>query len=928
MPAFLRVPIVAAFVTLAGIALLWSAPACHAGELTVTWTTTNARTHALGIDVDDISLGWTLGAGARGARQQAYQVRVGLAPGRATTWNSGQVMSDRQIDVRLPASLRLQPATRYHWQVRAWDRHGRPGPWSTPAWFETGLVSAADWQGAQWIGAAFDAADQPRPLLRGTLRLDRPVRHARLYATARGVYQLWLNGRPVGDQALAPGWTDYHQRLQVQTYDVTRLLRRGDNVIGAALADGWYRGKVGMGWQAVYGRQLALKAKLRITYADGSTQDFGTDAQWRSLPGPYLRTDLQDGEHYDARREPEGWAEPGFDASAWQPVVLQPDTGARLVPQPDEPVRATAVLDAQARLPAPEGVFVYDIGQNVVGVARVRIRGRAGQTVRLRHAEEIHRRGERQGRLYTDNLRGAAATDSYTFARDETITWQPRFTQHGFRYIEITGVDAAPRLGDVQAVVLGSDLPATGELRLSQPMLDQLVRNIRWGQRGNFLSIPTDTPARDERLGWTGDINVFAPTANRLQDTRAFLAKWMDDLRDAQRPDGNIPAVVPYPGLQFGETGVGWSDAFITVPYAVWRASGDTRILRRNWAAMRRFYDFVHASATADGNLLEEGRASWFSGDWLSLEGVDRLREHPTIATAYFAQDTRMMAEMAAALGEADWALAGQALAARIGQAFAAAYRQADGRIEPGTQTAYAMALGMGLLAPGAERDATAARFVDKLMADQVHLKTGFLGTPWLLPALSGIGRDDLAMRLLLNDDYPSWGHEIRMGATTVWERWNSIGADGAFGPVDMNSFNHYANGAVGDWMFQHLGGLQAVEAGYRRARIAPLMSHPALSWAQASLRTPYGLLACEWRRSADGLQLRAQVPVGTEAEIVLPAPNAQSARAGRRAAARAPGVQQARWNDGVLTLRVGSGQYDFRVPSASAPSQPVASRR
>lgn len=900
------------------------AHAAAVGELTVSATTTNARTLPLGIDTDDISLAWTLDARARGARQQAYQVRVGTAPGRGDTWDSGKVISDRQVDVRLPASRPLQPATRYHWQVRAWGRHGRPGAWSEPSWFETGLISAADWQGARWIAAPFDAVDQPRPLLRGTLSVDKPVRRARLYATARGVYQLWLNGQPVGDQALAPGWTDYPQRLQVQTYDVTDQLRSGANVIGAALADGWFRGKVGMGWQAVYGQQLALRAKLRVTYADGSTLDFGTDGAWRSLPGPYVRADLQDGEQYDARRLPDGWAEPAFDDGAWQPVALQADTAARLVPQPDEPVRAIEVRPAQARLPAPSGVFLYDMGQSLVGVARVKLSGRAGQTVRLRHGEEVYRRGARQGQLYTDNLRSAAATDTYTFARDGTVTWQPRFTQHGFRYLEITGVDAEPALADIQAVVLGSDLPDIGDLRLSHPMLDQLMRNIRWGQRGNFLSIPTDTPARDERLGWTGDISVFAPTANRLQDTRAFLSKWMVDMRDAQRADGNIPAVVPYPGREFGETGVGWADAFITVPYAVWRATGDTAIVRRNWAAMRRFADLLKAGAMADGNLLEEGRISFFSGDWLSLEGVDRMREHPTIATAYFAENTRMMAEMAAALGETGQARADLALAERIRSAFARAYRQADGRIAPGTQTAYAMTLGMCLLAPGAERDATAARFVEKLAADQHRLKTGFLGTPWLLPALSGIGRDDLAMRVLLNDDYPSWGFEIRMGATTVWERWNSIGPDDAFGPVDMNSFNHYANGAVGDWMFQHLGGLQMLEPGYKRARIAPLASHPALGHAKASLRTPYGLLASDWRRADDGLHLSVHVPVGTEAEIELPATRPQLVREGRYAASRAPGVRQVRWKNDVLTLQVGSGHYEFHVRHAQPSADPA----
>lgn len=905
---------------LACVAALAAALPVHAaavGELTVQAMTINARTEPLGIATDDVSLGWTLAARTRGARQQAYQLRVGTQPGHGDIWDSGKVASDRQVDVRLPVPL--QPATRYHWQLRAWDGQGRAGAWSRPAWFETGLAGAADWQGAQWIAAPFDAAGQPRPLLRAALQLDKPVREARLYATARGVYQLWLNGRAVGDQALAPGWTDYHQRLQVQTYDVTPLLRPGANALGAALADGWYRGKVGMSWRAAYGQQLALKALLRITYADGSTQAFGTGGgagEWRSLPGPWLQADLQDGERYDARRLPERWAEPGFDDAAWQPVVTAADTAARLVPQPDEPVRATQVLGAKARLPGPAGVFIYDLGQNLVGVARVKLTGRAGQTVTLRHAEEIYRQGERRGQLYTDNLRGAAATDRYTFDRDGSVTWQPRFTQHGFRYLEISGVDVEPALADVQAVVLGSDLPAGGELSLAHPVLDQLVSNIRWGARGNFLSIPTDTPARDERLGWTGDINVFAPTAARLFDMRAFLSKWMDDVADTQRPDGNIPAVVPFTGHNFGETGVGWSDAVITVPHAVWRATGDTAMLRRHWPAIRRFYDFVHASATADGNLLEEGRASWFSGDWLSLEGVDRLREHPTIATAYFAEDTRMMAEMAAALGETEQAEQWQALAARIRAAFVQAYRQPDGRIEPGTQTAYALALGMGLLPPGPERDATAARFVEKLAADGHHLKTGFLGTPWLLPALSSIGRDDLAMRLLLNESYPSWGFEIRMGATTVWERWNSIRADGEFGPVDMNSFNHYANGAVGDWMFDRLGGLQIVAAGYRKSRIAPLVSHAAVSHATTGLHTPYGLLASDWRRAADGLHLTLQIPVGTQAEVLLPTAAPGLVREGRQAASHAPGVRQAAWKDGVLTLQLGSGRYSFFVSS------------
>lgn len=899
------------------VAFAWLAAGLSAGSawaLSIGAVTTNARVNPLGIGWEDISLGWAIEADARGTVQSAYQVRLRAAGTGVELWDSGRVASDRQVDVRVPDGISLQSGQRYEWQVRVWDGTDRASEWSAPAWFEIGLGAPKDWSGAKWIGhPQSTAAAEALPLLRGTVEILKPVKTARLYASAQGIYQLSLNGARVGDQFLAPGWTDYPTRIQAQTYDVTTLLRPGRNVLGAVLGDGWYRGKVGLNWPGVYGDTLALVAKLEVTYVDGTTQTFVTDEEWRTSTGPFTQADLQDGEHYDARREQPGWGTPGFDASAWIPAAVVSEDLTRLVPQPDEPVRALGVLPARGRTEPAPGEFVYDVGQNMVGVARLRLTGRAGQTVQIRYAEELYRTSERRGRLYTENLRTAKATDRYTFARDETVVYQPTFTQHGFRYVEVTGLDAPPAPSEVEGIVLGSDLPDIGELRLAHPMLDQLVRNIRWGQRGNFLSIPTDTPARDERLGWTGDIAVFAPTATRFQDTRAFLSKWMDDVRDAQRPDGNIPAIVPFPRRQFGETGVGWSDAFITVPYTVWRATGDTRILRRNWEAMRHFYRFVHDSATRDGNLLEEGRSSWFSGDWLNLEQVDRLAEHRVIATAYFAENTRLMAEMAAALG--DTALAGEwaALAPKIREAFVAAYRAPDGSIYPGTQTVYAMALGMDLIVDPTQRAQTAEKFVEKLAADNFHLRTGFLGTPWLLPALSRIGRDDLAMRLLLNEDYPSWGFEVRMGATTMWERWNSIRADGEFGPVDMNSFNHYAYGAVGDWMFQHLGGLQLVEPGYKQARIAPLVGPGGLSQARSSLRTPYGLLACDWKWVDGELTLELTVPANTSAEVVIPARSEDAVRESGRVLAFAPGVKASAFKDGRLTVQLGSGRYTFR---------------
>ena len=903
----------------------------QAGAFSVEQMTVNARTNPLGIAADDISFAWSIAAEARGVVQSAYRIQVGTKTGAADVWDSDRVVSDRQIDITLPANLRLSPATRYYWQVMVWDGNGVASQWSSPGWFETGLLSTADWSGAEWIARSPSVVDatNSRPLLRGEVKLTGKVRSARLYASAHGLYQLSINGQEVGDQFLAPGWTDYNRRIQAQTYDVTPLVKKGVNVIGAALGDGWYRGKVGINWHGVYGDTLALVAKLRVTYADGSTEDFGTDASWRAAAGPFVQADLQDGEHYDAHLEQAGWNRADFDASKWSLVAVVENDSARLVPQPDEPVRATEVLTARTfSMPVP-GEFVYDLGQNMVGVARVKFTGKTGQTVRIRYAEELYRQGGRRGRLYTDNLRTTKATDIYTFARNETVTYQPTFTQHGFRYVEITGLDTPPKTKDVQGIVLGSDLARVGDLRISNPMLDQLVRNIRWGQRGNMLSIPTDTPARDERLGWTGDISVFSPTACRYEDTRAFLSKWMDDVRDSQHPNGNIPAIVPQPRHEFDDTGVGWSDAFITVPYAVWRATGDARIVRRNWDAMKRFYGFVHDSATKDGNLLEEGRSCWFSGDWLNLEKVDRLDEHRVIATAYFAEDTRMMAEMASALGETDQAAEWSALVPKIREAFVAAYRRPDGSIYTGTQTAYAMTLGMDMITNSAEREQTAGKFIEKLAADDYHLRTGFLGTPWLLPALTRIGRDDLAMRLLLNEDYPSWGFEIRMGATTMWERWNTIRADGQFGPVNMNSFNHYAYGAVGDWMFQHIGGLQILEPGYKKSRIAPLAGHGGLTTAECHLQTPYGLLVCEWELKDDQLTLALTVPVNTSAEVVVPAANAAAVREGNVSAASASGVKASDFGNGRLSLLVGSGQYKFITPyeASHVSSAPIITR-
>ncbi|MBV1941751.1 family 78 glycoside hydrolase catalytic domain [Streptomyces sp. BV286] len=745
---------------------------------------------------------------------------------------------------------------------------------------------------------------RPLPLLRKgfATKAGKKVAAARVYASALGVYALEINGKPVGDQVLAPGWTNYHKRIHSQTYDVTKLLDRGHNAIGASLANGWWAGKVGIGWSRQYGDSPALVAKMRITYTDGSVQWIATDSSWKAAAGPYVKADLQDGETYDAALKPSGWSRPGFDDAKWESAASLESRTALLVPQSDEPVRRTQVLKARKMTEPTTGTYVYDLGQNMVGVPRLTLAGSADQTVRIRYAEVLNKNGT----LYTDNFRTAKVTDRYTFAKAGTATYEPKFTQHGFRYIEITGVSEPPTLSAVQGIVWGSDLPSTGTLKTSDTMLNQLVSNISWSQRGNFLSIPTDTPARDERLGWTGDISLFAPTANYLVDTRAFLSHWMADVRNSQYANGDLPAVVPTPQGQFGDSGVGWSDVMITVPYSVWRSYDDTSILRENYPAMQKFFQFVRDSAGAD--LLEPGRTTFFTNDWLHLNDPT---EQGILGTAYYAENARMMAETAEALGDEAAASDYGKLSADIRDAFTKAYVAADGTVKGNSQTGYAMALGMNLIPDPALVEKVGTKFVAKLALTDHHLRTGFIGTPLLLPALSRIGRDDLAYKMLLHKDYPSWGYEVANGATTMWERWNSIMPNGDFGPVDMNSFNHYAYGAVGDWMFQNIGGLSSIEPGYKRSRIAPALGGN-LTKGSGSLKTVYGPLSSDWSTRKGSLDLKVTVPVNTLAEVHVPSKTRWAVTEGGRSAADAKGVRFLRMDNGAAVFEVGSGSYRF----------------
>ncbi|WP_328540364.1 alpha-L-rhamnosidase [Streptomyces sp. NBC_00344] len=747
---------------------------------------------------------------------------------------------------------------------------------------------AAAWGAGPWgrVVPVVSAANQ----LRHEFRLPgRKVARARLYATALGLYEAHLNGRRLGRDQLAPGWTDYRKRVQYQTYDVTSAVRAGTNALAAYVAPGWYAGNVGMFGPHQYGEHPALLVQLEVEYADGTSERITSGPDWRAAGGPILSADLLSGETYDARKETAGWTSAGFDDRSWLAVrEADNDVPGQIVAQVDGPVRIAKELPAKDVTEPVPGVFVFDLGQNMVGSVRLRVSGAAGTTVRLRHAEVLNP----DGTVYTENLRTAAATDLYTLKGGGEETYEPRFTFHGFRYVEVTGFPGTPAAQAVTGRVMHTSAPFTFEFETNVPMLNKLHSNITWGQRGNFLSVPTDTPARDERLGWTGDINVFAPTACYTMESARFLTKWLVDLRDAQTPEGAFTDVAPMVGT-VGNGVAGWGDAGVTVPWALYQAYGDRKVLTDAWPSVQAWLRYLEKNS--DGLLRPDSGY----GDWLN---VSDETPKDVIATAYFAHSADLGARIATELGKdtEPWT----DLSARVRTAFRAAYVASDGRVKGDTQTSYVLALSMNLM-PDALRKAAADRLVALIEAKDWHLSTGFLGTPRLLPVLTDTGHTDVAYRLLQQRTFPSWGYQIDKGSTTMWERWDSIQPDGSFQSPAMNSFNHYAYGSVGEWMYANIAGIAAGRAGYRQVVIRPRPGGGVTS-ATARFASPYGPVSTQWQQRAGGFVLSCSVPANTTAEVWIPADEPSSVQ-------RTHGTF-VRVEDGCAVFEVGSGSHRFTV--------------
>ncbi len=859
----------------------------------------------LGIDERTPRLSWCLATPRRGARQTAYRIRVAstlerLVAGLADRWDSGRVESDSTTHVAY-AGAPLGSRDHCHWNVEVWDETGVSARSASGFW-TMGLLAPSDWS-ARWIAAdpaiiqrdpqavapTLTEPGTPAVFARGfDLPAGVAVRRATVYASARGLFELRLGGRRVGEDLFAPEWTDYFKRIHYRTYDVTGMLAAGENRLEATLGDGWWSGFVG--WQEQRGRygslENSLLVQLEVELADGSRTVIGTDATWLCATGPIISSDFMLGEVYDARRKSDAWL-PAREVAAPEAI---------LVAQRSEPVRVVETLTPQSRVEIRPGVWIYDLGQNIAGWVRLRVQAPAGTRVRLRHGERL----SPDGTLYVENLRRATSVDTYVCRGDDVETWEPSFTFHGFQYVELSGLPGEPLPDAVTGCVIHSATPPAGHFECSHPGVNRLWLNGLWSQKDNFLSVPTDCPQRDERLGWMGDAQVFCRTAMCNMEVAAFFTKWLIDVEDAQTPEGIFPDVAPrlredinWVGLPNLGGAAGWADAGVIIPHTLWRVYGDRRVLERHYGAMVKWVEWIDRH-NPSGLRLNELANNY--GDWLCIPSDTSFGTHSPmknlLATAYWADDCAKLAQIARELGRSADAERFTAMFEKVRAAFQREWLTEDGRITTETQTGYLLALAFDLL-PTAQREAAVRHLVADIEALGWHLSTGFIGISHLNPQLTLAGRADVAYRLLLQDTYPSWLYPVKHGATTIWERWNGWTHEEGFFNPHMNSFNHYSLGSVGEWLFRHVAGIELDPEvpGYRRFILQPFIQS-GLDYATGTLRTQHGEIRSVWSRMGERLTWTFTVPPNTRARVRVPSEPATEVEG----AAWPDGYRDARW--------------------------------
>ena len=867
------------------------------------------HTNPISIDIQKPRLSWQINSVEDNVLQSAYEIKVTDQTTKGKViWNSGKVSSAQSVNVSYEGPV-LKSMQRVCWQVRVWDNRNKNSEWSAPAFWEMGILEPGSWK-ASWISPESEKemkGSKPCHYLRKEFSTAKKIQSARVYVTSLGLYQLFLNGKKVSTDLFTPGWTSYKNRIQYQTYDVTSMVQQ-KNSMAAILGDGWYRGNIGFEKKsAYYGNRLALLAQLQINYTDGTTETIVTDQSWKVSEGPITESDIYNGETYDARKEMPGWATAGFDDSQWGKVAVIDHSKNILIAPQGSVVKAIEEIKPLKMFTTPRGETVYDMGQNMVGWVRLKVQGKKGDQVTLTFAEVL----DKTGNFYIDNLRAAKCTDHFILNGSGEEVFEPHFTFHGFRFVKIEGLSAPATIDQVTGVVIHSDMKPTGMFTCSDTMINQLQKNIQWGQKGNFLDVPTDCPQRDERLGWTGDAQVFSMTAAFNFDVAPFYTKWMRDVAADQLPSGSVPHVIP-DVLNGGGGSTAWADASLIVPWTTYLTYGDKRILEVQYPSMKAWVDFMKNRAAED--LIWTG--DYHFGDWLAYATTNSdypgaTTEKDLIATAYYSYSSGLLAKIAGIVGKNEDAKTYGQLSENIKKAFQKEFVTPAGRLVSHTQTAYSLALAFDLLPE--DLIPKAAAFLADDVKKMGHLTTGFVGTPLLCKTLSAHGYDDLAFMLLNRKTYPSWLYPVTQGATTIWERWDGQKPDGSFQDVGMNSFNHYAYGAIGEWLYRHVAGMDIDPEvpGYKHILLSP---HPGggLTNADAEFTSLYGKVKSAWKIEGNDFVYDVTVPANTTATVTLPSAKADqlTVNAQKIEGSMKESVKQ---SDKGLTLNVGSGSYQFR---------------
>lgn len=822
---------------------------------------------------------WIIESDEKNIVQKSYRIQVSLKENfSCISFDSGEVEDSDSAQIII-GNLSLISATRYFVRVRIRTTEGAESGWSQTSSFVTGICDEVLWKG-KFISAEDKSESNisKGTLIRGEIEVTKKVKEAYAFTTALGLYQLFLNGQRVGKDWMSPGWTSYNKRLLYQTYDISKYIFPGINTVGASLGAGWYKGTMGfLGERNNYGTQTAFMGQFLIRYSDGTEEWFATDESYKATDSAIVFSEIYDGETYDSRKEQDGWNLNHFQANEWKKVNVISRDYQTLFSQPGSRVKIMESLPVKKVITTPKGEVVLDFGQNLTGWVEFQLRGKKNDFIEYQCFEVL----DSHGNVYTENLRRAKQTVKYIFKNSGEVKYHPNFTFQGFRYVHLKRCPREFSADNFKALVVYSEMESTGTFYTSNKELNQLQHNIVWSMKGNFLDIPTDCPQRDERCGWTGDAQIFCRTASYLMNTYAFFSKWLKDVAADQTVEGGVSHIVPdfvtgkkhtdWLLSQGTHSAAAWADVAVIAPWTLYRMYGDKRILRDQYSSMKKWIQFMEKNSQ---NYIWNYKLQF--GDWVALDGEEGSYFGATpndfTCTAYFAHSTRLFAKIAKVLGENQDAIYFSNLAKKIIDNFQKLFLKKDGSLTVDTQTAQILALYFELI-PTASRSIVSAKLLELLDKHNGHLVTGFVGTPYFCFALSGSGHIDAAYDLLLKDDYPSWLYQVKKGATTIWEHWDGLKPDGTMWSPKMNSFNHYAYGAIGDWMYRVIAGIEIDDQipGYKRIIFQPHIGG-GLTNVEATHKSVYGQIKVSWKydESSKVVVLSLNIPANTTAEIKL----------------------------------------------------------